>query len=205
MKAILLIGINMDEVKRVLGKVEPKEQNKVLKKALKVTAEQARDRLSDKAQSAYTIRNAGFKRAMKIKSTSSGNPSATIRSEGEPIPLKEFKVRRGRVTKVQVVKSGSMKPLVYQRSGIKAFVNNIANKNQIRKRDTKKGKKGTQVKHMAVAQREGAGRLGIHEKFSNSIPVMLGSDKHVFGVVEPFIAGDLQENLRKFVDQVLGG
>ena len=59
---------------------------------------------------------------MKIKSTSSGNPSATIRSEGEPIPLKEFKVRRGRVTKVQVVKSGSMKPLVYQRSGIKMCI-----------------------------------------------------------------------------------
>lgn len=45
----------------------------------------------------------------------------------------------------------------------------------------------------------------INEKFSNSIPVMLGSEKRVYGLVEPYIAGDLQDNLRKIVDAAIGG
>ena len=74
-----------------------------------------------------------------------------------------------------------------------------------RKKDTEKGKAGTAVRHIAVAQRKGEKRLVINEKFSNSIPVMLGSEKRVYGLVEPYIAGDLQDNLRKIVDAAIGG
>jgi len=33
---------------------------------------------------------------------------------------------------------------------------------------------------------------------------MIGSEKHVYGMVEPYIAEDLQKNLRRFVDEALG-
>lgn len=203
MKEMFLIGVDAEEVRKVLGKLEPEQQNVALKKALKLTAEQARDRLGKKAQETYTVKKAGFKKAMKIRTTSGMAPSATIRSEGKPLPLKNFEVKTGRTTRAQVLKHGSLKKL--ERGGIKAFVNNIADKEQTRKKDTAKGKKGSKVRHIAVAQRDGKQRLGIKEKYSNSIPVMLGSKEHVYGLVEPHIANNLQENLKKFVDQALGG
>ena len=61
------------------------------------------------------------------------------------------------------------------------------------------------MRHVAVAQRQGRKRLEIHEKFSNSIPAMLGSEEHVYGIVEPEIGVNLQDNLRKFIDQAMGG
>ena len=101
------------------------------------------------------------------------------------------------------MKQGKLKEL--ERGGIKAFINNIAHKGQTRGKDTKKGTAGSAVRHIAVAQRKGKERLKINEKYSSSVPAMLGSQKHVYGLVEPYIAGDLQMNLRKFVDQTLGG
>lgn len=204
MKEPILISVDVNEIRKVLGKLEPEQQNVALKKALKLTAEQARDRLGKKAQETYTVKKTGFIKAMKIRATSGMVPSATIRSDGKPLPLKDFKVSKaGRTTRAQVLKHGSLKKL--ERGGIKAFVNNIADKEQTRKKDTAKGKKGSKVRHIAVAQRDGKQRLGIKEKYSNSIPVMLGSKKYVYGLVEPYIADNLQENLKKFVDQALGG
>lgn len=204
MKELILIGINMEEVNRALSKLEPKQQNKALKKALKATALQARERLGEKAQSSYTIKNAGFKKAMRIQQISGAAPAATIHSEGEPLPLYRFKISKARkTTRAQVLKNGRLKEL--KRGNIKAFVNNIAGKDQKRKCNTAKGKKGSQVRHFAVAQRAGKKRLGINEKFSNSIPVMIGSQKHVYGLVEPHITADLHENLQKFINEALGG
>ena len=178
---MILIGVNVEDIRRVLYKLEPEKQNKTLQKALKATAEQARARLAEKAQDSYTIKNAGFKKAMRIRATSGSSPEATIYAAGAPIPLKNFKVSKAKNTlRAQVVKQGKLKEL--ERGGIKAFIN-----------------------HIAVAQRKGKERLKINEKYSSSVPAMLGSQKHVYGLVEPYIAGDLQMNLRKFVDQTLGG
>ena len=141
---------------------------------------------------------------MDRKARLSGKNRVVIYAEGEPIPLNKFKISKaGRRVRAQVVKPGHLKEL--QRGSIKAFVNNIARKGQTRKKDTAKGNAGTAVRHVAVAQRKGKERLVINEKFSNSIPVMLGSEKRVYGLVEPYIAGDLQDNLRKIVDAAIGG
>lgn len=204
MSTFISIGVDLKELKKALYKLEPEQQNIGLKRALKETAKQAREQLAKQAQGSYTIQNAGFKKAMRISMVSGTVPAARIRATGEPLPLRNFKVSAdGRTTKAQVLKRGRLK--VLKRGGIMAFVNNIANKNQVRKRDTKKGKAGSRVRHIAIAQRKGKERLEINEKFSNSIPMMLGSEKQVFSVVEPDIGVNLQDNLRKFIDQALGG
>ena len=190
------IGVDTEQVRRLLSRLEDAQlQNQALKKAVAATAKQARESLASKAQESYTVKNAGFKKAMRIRTSSGQAPASIIRSEGEPLPLNRFKVSRGR-------KAGSLKRL--ERGGIKAFVNNIAARGQVRRKDTKKGKAGSAVRHIAVAQRAGKERLEINEKFSNSIPVMLGSSERVYGIVQPHIAVDLQENLRRFVDEALG-
>lgn len=200
-RAVLLIGVDVKAVQQALQRLEPNKQNKVLKQALKITAEQARNRLAEKARGTYTVKNAGFKRAMKIQMLSS---SAAIRAEGQPLQLKEFKVSKaGKTVRAQVLKSGHLKEL--KRGGIKAFVNNIARKGQTRRRSSTKGKQGSGVRHIAVAQRTGKDRLKINEKFSNSIPAMIGNQRNVYGVVEPYIEADLRENLKKFIDQTLEG
>ena len=204
-KVFVAFGVDTDEVNRILSRLEePQMQNRALRKAVAATAKQARERLASRAQESYTVKNAGFKKAMRIRTSSGRTPASTIRSEGEPLPLNRFKISRGKKAgvKAQVVKPGSLKRL--ERGGIKSFVNNIAAKNQVRRKDTQKGKAGTAVRHFAVAQRKGRERLKINEKFSNSIPVMLGGSERVYGSVQPYIAADLQENLRKFVDEALG-
>lgn len=204
-KVFVAFGVDTDEVSRILSRLEePQMQNRALRKAVAATAKQARERLASRAQESYTVKNAGFKKAMRIRTSSGRAPSSTIRSEGEPLPLNRFKISRGKKAgvKAQIVKPGSLKRL--ERGGIKSFVNNIAAKNQVRRKDTQKGKAGTAVRHFAVAQRKGRERLKINEKFSNSIPVMLGSSERVYGNVQPYIAADLQENLRKFVEEALG-
>lgn len=206
MKSLVLVGINTKDARSMLGKLDGNDQSmkKALKKAVKETAKQARERLAKQAQNSYTVKNAGFNKNMKIRIASGSQPAAIIRSEGEPLPLKEFKTSQdGKTTCAQVLKHGSLKPL--ERGGIKAFINNIADKNHVKKKLPKKGKTGSRVRHIALAQREGKERLKINEKFGNSVPVMIGSQKHVYGVVEPYIGEDLQSYLRKFVERELGG
>lgn len=176
----------------------------VLKNAINQTAKQARKDLASEAQKKYTIKNAGFNRAMRLKVASVSNMEAVITASGAPIPLKNFRVSKagGRV-RAQVLKSGGLKEL--EVGGRKAFVNNIARKGQTRKRDTAKGGKGTQVKHMSVAQRLTEKRLHIKELYSNSIPIMIGNEDRVYGVVKPNIQDNLQRNIEYQIRKVLGG
>ena len=204
-KAFIDVSVDVNSVKDLFNKLEPKKQNWALKKAQNEAAKEARKELARRAEEIYTVKNAGFNREMKIRTRSGKFPAAVIYSSGEPLPLRRFKYSKGKkVTKVQVLKQGGMKTLAYPGSGIKGFVNNIARKGQVRKRKTSKGNEGTTVRHLAVAQRTGRERLEIREKFSNSIPIMLGSPKYVYGVVEPHIGNTLTEYLEKFIRQALG-
>ena len=87
-KGFISVGIDMQEVRNILSRLDQDKREKALKDALKQTAEKARNRLAKKAQDSYTIKNAGFKKAMKIRS---GKNRAVIYAEGEPIPLNKFK------------------------------------------------------------------------------------------------------------------
>lgn len=191
------------KIERKLGKMK-NEAPKVLKNAINRAAKQARKELASEAQKTYTIKKGGFSKAMKLKPASAGNLEATIKARGAPIPLKDFRISKaGGKVRAQVLKSGSLKPL--EKGGIKAFVNNVAGKRKEQAEGTRKGKAGTAVKHNAVAQRLTEKRLGIEEKFSNSIPVMLGNEKRVYGVVEPHIQENLKRNIEMQVRKVLGG
>jgi len=179
------------------------EAPRVLKNAINETAKQARKELAEEAQKTYTIKNGGFNKAMKLKAASASSLEATIKAKGKPIPLKNFRISKaGGQVRAQVLKSGGLKPL--EKGGIKAFVNNIARKGQKRKKDTKKGKAGTDVRHNAIAQRLTKKRLGIEEKYSNSIPIMIGNEKRAYGVVEPHIQENLQRNVEAQIRKVLG-
>ena len=111
MKSLILIGIDTTDARRMLGKAGNKDQSmeKALKKAVKETAKQARERLAKQAQKSYTVKNAGFNKNMKIRIVSGSHPAAIIRSDGEPLPLKEFKTSKaGKTTRAQVLKHGTL-------------------------------------------------------------------------------------------------
>lgn len=205
MRALIMIESDSTEIRKMLEKLgNQKTAGQALQKALNETAKQARELLGNKAQETYTVKQAGFNETMKIKKATPGRLEASIRTEGEPLELTNFEVSDGGGTiRVRVLKSGGLKPL--KKGRLTSFVNNVARAGQVRKKSSKKGKKGSAVRHYAVAQRLGKERLEIKTFYGNSIPVMLGNEKRVYGVTEPYITGHLQENLRKYISQALGG
>ena len=92
---------------------------------------------------------------------------------------------RPEVVKAKVLKSGGMKPL--QMGSLKAFVTKFASG------------------HVAVAQRRGGERKPIKTFSANSIPVMLGNEKRVYGVVKPHIKENLKRNVQAQVTKILEG
>lgn len=176
----------------------------ILRKAVNDTAKQARIDLAKEAQKTYTVKRVGFKKAIKMKNASRSNLTATLTVTGAPLPLNSFKIEESESgVRAKVLKKGSLKPL--EKGGIKAFVGNVARKDQVRKKDTAKGKKGSKVVHIAVAQRETRERLPIKTLWSNSVPKMVGNEARVYGIVKPNIQENLQKNIHKQIDKILGG
>jgi len=184
-----MINVEIDKktqkrVEKALGDLSNKSPT-VIKDVLNDTARWSQQKLAKKARETYTVKAAGFKRAMPIKRATASHLEAVIKTHGEQISLYKFKAKASSDgAKVAVVK-GSLKTLV--KFGNKAFVNNIAAKGQTRKKDTNKGKKGSSVNHIAVAVRQGKKRLKIAEVKALSIPQMIGSEKHVYGLIQPDI------------------
>ena len=89
------------------------------------------------------------------------------------------------MTKARVLQRGGLKSL--EKNGIKAFVIKFANG------------------HASIAQRIGKPRLPIKILYSNSIPIMLGNEKRVYGIVEPKINEYLQKQIDRHIEKVLGG
>ena len=52
-------------------------------------------------------------------------------------------------------------------------------------------------------QRKGKERFPIKQLYSNSVPVMLGNEKRVYGVVEPKIKKNLRKNIEGQIKRVL--
>lgn len=136
------------------------EAPKVLKTAINKTAKEARRKLAEGAQSAYTVKIGGFERHMKIQSATLSKLEAVIRSDGKPLTVKSFSNRAGRrkpggaAASADIVKSG-LKQIISTASGNKAF------------KPT-----GGNIKGLVV-QREGPGREPIKVLHSNSVPKML--------------------------------
>lgn len=172
-------------IERRLGQFKAKAP-KVMCKSINDTAKWARRELAKEARKAYTVKAGRFNKNMKIENARYSNLEATIKSEGAPMRLAEFKYSSGKkATKAQVKLSGGLKAL--EKGGIKAFVTSFASG------------------HVAIAQRRGPERLPIKELFSNSIPVMIGNEKEVYGIVEPEIEKKLMQYVESHIKKVLEG
>ncbi len=182
---IVQVDDSLHNIEKRLGALSYKAP-KVLVKSINDTATWARREFAQEAKKTYTIKSGGFNRSMKIKKANYSSLEAIISSEGAPIELKQFKYSAGKkTTKAQVITSGGLKEL--QRNGIKAFVATFASG------------------HTTIAQRRGSERLPIKVLFSNSIPMMLGNEKRVYGIVEPKIQEKLDEYISKHIKKVLEG
>lgn len=189
-----LIEFEFDEellkvIEDALGSMKS-ESRKVLKNAVNQTAKQAKKDLAKKAQETYVVKQGRFTKAMKTKNASESNPTATIKVTGAQLELKDFKaspagVRTGKnrpsAVKAKVLLSSGMKPLV---ASTKAFI--------------VKFKSG----HVSIAQRRGKPRYPIKKLLSNSIPVMIGNEDRVYGVVEPEIYDHLMDNIIKEIRRI---
>ena len=175
------VTIDKADVERRLGDLKSKAPL-VIARGLNKTAKDARRKLADKAREAYTVKTGKFNSSMKIKNATAGNLVAIIRSAGSPLSLTSFSYRasRGTTASAQVVKGSGFKAL--EKSGIKAW----------------KGMNGL------LWQRQTAARLPVKVLKSNSIPVMIGSEKHVYGIVEPHIQSDLERNISAEIAKLIG-
>lgn len=173
------------------------------KKAINETAREVKKFLAAEAKMRYTLKRSNFSGEMKIQSATVGKIEAFIESAGEMQPLINYKLVRGKkATKAQILRKGSPKILENKGDNIKAFVNNIADKNQRRSKDTKKGAKGTRVIHLGVAQRKGKERLEINELYGNSVPKMI---EKTFDEKKPLIIEKLKRNLDKHIESIMKG
>lgn len=185
--------VSLEKIQKKLGDMSGKAP-KVLRNALNDTAKQADRKLAKKAQETYVVKIGGFTKALALKRATLSNLEAELRSEGKPLELNKFKVSpagirtgsaRPDILRAKVLKAGSMKGLV--KGDIKAFVAKMKNN------------------HVGVMERRGKERGPLKSLYSNSIPKMIGSEKRVYGLVKPQIGTDLQNNVNKQIQKVLGG
>lgn len=164
---------DLRNVQRQLGNLK-KKAPVVISRALNKTATSARVRLKNRAQAAYTVKSGKFNKAMEIEKATSGKLVATIKSAGKPLNIIDFKTSAPKSgAKAQILSGSGLKKL--EMSGIKAF----------------RGPSGQ------IFQRRGKERLPIKKLVSNSVPVMIGSEEHVYGQEKAAI----QQDLNKYVEQ----
>lgn len=172
-------------VEKRLGDLKSKTP-KVIAKSINETAAWARREIAQEAQKTYTIKSGGFNKSMTIKKANYSNLEGIIESKGKPIELIKYRYSKGKkTTKARVLQSSGLKSL--EKNGIKAFVTKFANG------------------HVSIVQRRGKERLPIKTLFSNSIPMMIGNEKRVYGIVEPEINDYLRKKLDYHISKVLGG
>lgn len=183
-----MINVEVDQrtlhdIEKRLGSLKSKTPT-VLKDALNNTARWAQKKLANKAQETYTIKSAGFNKAMKISRASTNNLVAIIKTAGKQIALQRFTARKNAAgAKVKVVKANSIKSL--HEDDRKAFIATF--------------KSG----HKAVAIRQGKSRLPVKEYKALSVPQMIGSEKRVYGIIKPDIKYILQREANKRIERLL--
>ena len=148
--------VNKADVDRVLKKLKGMEKDapKVIKNAINKTAKEARKKLAEGAQSAYTVKSAGWNSRMKIQNATTGNLEAIIRVKDRPLTTTRFshrgnKKKAGGAGAAADIVKGGLKEIISQTSG-KAFkVNGL------------------------IMQRRSADRLPVKVLRSNSVPKMI--------------------------------
>lgn len=196
--------ITVRDIELRLGALRAKAPT-ALKNAINATAKDARTDLWAKANATYTIKKGGLNRDMRLIPATTATLEGILVTRGAPIEMINFRVTNRRGTpQVEIIK-GSRKSM-----GDRSFVNNVSPYSH----------------HLAVAKYTGKGprkegedfdkgsrknsgyrpnRLGIEKKFSVSSPIMIGNERRVYGIVEPNIIKNLQNNVDKQVNKILGG
>lgn len=177
----ITVTVDKAAVEKKLGNLASKSRT-VIARGLNKTAKSARKRLAEKAQETYTAKKVHFNSHMKLKSATAGNLVAELDANGKPLSITGFSHRAPKREggKAQILAAGSMKAITM--SGIKSFKRNGL-----------------------MMQRRGKARLPVKVLKSNSVPVMLGSEKRVYGIIKPHIKSDLQKNIDAEISRLLGG
>lgn len=200
--------VSREAVERALGDLSEKAPQ-VLKAAVNKTAKNAKEDLARKAQETYVVKKTRFTKAMKTKNATNARPQAIINVTGEQLELKDFKVspasyrpkNRPAVLKGKVLASGSLKALDLVRTK-KSFLSRFFKKKSAAghiRAFVAKFKNG----HLSVVQRKTGNRFPLRKLLSSSVPVMVGSKKRVYGIVEPNIYNNLINNLNKEIERQL--
>lgn len=178
----------LDYIAEQLGEFKD-QAPKVLKNAINDTARKSKRLLAAEAKNKYTVKNAGFTKALQMKNATAKTLAAKIESRGEPLQLSRYKVSPAspksdaKTTKAKVYSESSMKPL--EKDGIKAFVTKFASG------------------HVAVAQREGKERYPIKVLYSMAVPMMIGNEKKVMKKLRPEILKILDEQTEVQIKKLL--
>jgi hypothetical protein len=175
------VTVDKAAVEKKLGDLAGKSRV-VISRGINRTAKDARKRLAEKAQETYTVKKVRFNRELKIVNSNAGNLTAILKANGSPLLITAYKHRAAKVQggKAQILTAGSLKPL--DKNGIKAF--------------KRKG---------MMLQRTSKSRYPLEVLYSNSVPVMLGQEQRVYGIVEPHIKSDLEKNIDKAIARLIGG
>lgn len=189
-------SVEFDKISKRLASI-PKDAPKILATALNQTARDAQKLLLKEAKDKYTIKPKYFNKGsqgLQIRKATTRTLSAMLDSKGAPINIYNFKIRATETsTRASVKKGGGMKNLLIGNRW--AFVQTM--------------KSG----HTGVFQRErerdnpgdskiGRHGLGIHEKFSLSVPQMIGNEEEVYGKLEPEIGEILQKHVEEQIQKL---
>lgn len=167
-------------VEKRLGALKSKAPQ-VIARALNRTAVMARSKIVRQIRQSYTVKAGKARSNMKIRRASFGNLVAVIRVSGRPMSATSFKhsMTKRQGAKIQVVKSGGLKPVISRKQG-----------------NNKSYKRG------AILQRvPGAGRLPIRAMVGPGMPKMAemafdGKGAAAASKLKP----DIEERLAKEID-----
>ncbi len=207
--SVTIKAVNLNQIERHLGSMKEKAP-KVLKLAVNDTARKARSRLAKEAKKKYVVKVSGFKSVMGIKLATNNNPEAVIHASGKRIPLAKFSYREGTLGTGKYF-NPTLRRYQTGAGGVSA-TGKILKGTRFKPSELAKLKwfvAQMKSNHIGIFQRNEGMKRGqkgeISEKMGASIPEMIGNEKQVYGVVEPYIQNDLQEAVNRHVLRALKG
>lgn len=184
------IEVNKADVAYVKKKLSGAEKKvpRVLRSAINQTATLTLRKIKVGRTAGYTMSASKFNKEIQTQRANLGHLDATIKSQGRPRTVKEFKHSKPKAgVKLDITKTG-LKSLVNS-AGAHAFIG-----------------PGGKISGL-IAQREGKARLPVKVLHSNSVPMMVGKiyegERGGQGNMQPFIEKTLHEKVMEQVEKVL--
>ncbi len=205
----------------------PEKMPIVMKRTINDTAKSARGKILEELKQKYVMKERAFNKEVAIEYATGRHWNATIETEGEPIPLYDFQIRKNRgktAAKAKVLTASTLEELTVKgadRNGkdLKAFVQKMPDNGHygVFRRLTTTEKVSAQAQYAEEKKKndnEGntvLKRLGkrlrrnfIRQLHSLSTPQMVGGER-IFPVVKETIDSGMRENLEKHIAQVMEG